>query len=67
MKKHIPTAGFCVLPRIGHTLNLEEPALFNQMLDGFITSVELGKYAARDQRTMATQAYLAPADAKRPQ
>jgi len=67
MKKHIPTAGFCVLPRIGHTLNLEEPALFNQMLDGFITSVELGKYAARDQRTMATQAYLAPADEKRPQ
>lgn len=61
MKKHIPTAGFCVLPRIGHTLNLEEPGLFNQMLYDFVTSVELGTWRPRDPRSMATTHYLAPA------
>lgn len=60
MKKHIPTAGFCVLPRIGHTLNLEEPALFNQMLYDFFTSIELGTWRPRDPRSMATTHYLAP-------
>ena len=58
MKKHIPTAGFCVLPRIGHTLNLEEPGLFNQMLYDFISSIELGTWKPRDPRSMATKEYL---------
>lgn len=60
MKKHIPTCGFCVLPRIGHTLNLEEPALFNAMLYDFFTAVQLGRWQARDPRTMETAKYLAP-------
>lgn len=60
MKKHIPTAGFCVLPRAGHTLHLEEPALFNQMLYDFFTTIELGSWRPRDPRTMATTHYLAP-------
>jgi len=58
MKKHIPTAGFCVLPRIGYTLNLEEPGLFNQMLYDFISSIELGTWKPRDPRSMATKEYL---------
>lgn len=58
MKKHIPSAGLCVLPRIGHTLNLEEPGLFNAMLYDFITSVELGTWKPRDPRTFATKEYL---------
>lgn len=58
MKKHIPTAGFCVLPRIGHALNLEEPALFNAMLYDFITSIELGTWRPRDPRTFVTAQYL---------
>jgi pimeloyl-ACP methyl ester carboxylesterase len=58
MKKHIPTAGFCVLPRIGHTLNLEEPALFNAMLYDFFTSIELGTWRPRDPRTFSTKEYL---------
>jgi pimeloyl-ACP methyl ester carboxylesterase len=58
MKKHIPTAGFCVLPRIGHTLNLEEPGLFNAMLYDFFTSIELGTWRPRDPRTFATKEYL---------
>lgn len=59
MKKHIPSAGLCVLPRIGHTLNLEEPGLFNAMLYDFISSVELGTWQPRDPRTFATKDYLA--------
>jgi pimeloyl-ACP methyl ester carboxylesterase len=60
MKNTIPTAGLCILPRIGHTLNLEEPALFNMMLYDFFTAVELGRWKARDPRTLATKDYLAP-------
>ncbi len=58
MKKHIPTAGLCVLPRIGHTLNLEEPGLFNAMLYDFFTSIELGTWRPRDSRTFSTKEYL---------
>lgn len=58
MKKHIPSAGLCVLPRIGHTLNLEEPGLFNAMLYDFISSVELGTWKPRDPRTFATKDYM---------
>jgi pimeloyl-ACP methyl ester carboxylesterase len=60
MKKHIPTCGFCVLPRVGHTIQLEQPGLFNQMLYDFFTAVELGKWTPRDPRTMETEKYLAP-------
>ena len=58
MKNTIPSAGLCVLPRIGHTLNLEEPGLFNQMMYDFITAVELDKWKSRDPRTFATTHYL---------
>ena len=60
MKNTIPTAALCVLPRIGHTLNLEEPGLFNMMLYDFFTAVELGSWQSRDPRTLATKDYLAP-------
>ncbi len=63
MKNAIPTAGLCILPRIGHSLNLEEPALFNMMLYDFFTAVELGRWKARDPRTKMTKEYLAPASA----
>jgi pimeloyl-ACP methyl ester carboxylesterase len=32
MKSTIPPAGFAVLPKTVHAVNLEEPALFNQLL-----------------------------------
>ncbi len=62
MKKHIPTAGLCVLPRIGHSLNLEEPALFNQMLYDFLSDIEMGSWEPRDPRSMQTDKYLSPDD-----
>ena len=42
MKRHIPHAVFLALPMTGHTSNIEEPALFNQHVAEFPTSVESG-------------------------
>ena len=47
MKKHIPTAGFCVLPRVGHTINLEEPDAFNHALLDFFHAVEQERWGPR--------------------
>ena len=35
LKKHIATSGLAMFPKSGHTVNIEEPALFNQTLGGF--------------------------------
>ncbi|NYT83839.1 alpha/beta fold hydrolase [Alcaligenaceae bacterium] len=37
-------SSLCVLPRTGHTINLEEPANFNRILEQFFCSVEKGRY-----------------------
>ena len=50
MKRCIPTAGLAILPRSGHGINLEEPALFNSLLENFLHQVEAGRWGARDPR-----------------
>jgi len=50
LKKTIPACGLLVFPKTGHTLNLEEPAFFNEALDEFISQVEAGRWAPRDPR-----------------
>lgn len=52
MKRHIPRAGLMILPQSGHTLNLEEPDLFNRAVLDFLTMVESGKWAQRDSISM---------------
>ncbi len=47
MKRHIPCAGLFVFPQSGHTINLEEPVLFNRLVSEFLTVVEAGKWARR--------------------
>lgn len=49
MKRTIPTAALAVLPRTGHMHNLEEPALFNALLEDFFRRVETGCWTARGQ------------------
>jgi pimeloyl-ACP methyl ester carboxylesterase len=44
MKRHIPHAGLAVVPMTGHASNLEEPALFNQLVADFLASVETGRW-----------------------
>src|SRR5919204_371117 len=48
MKRHIADAGLVVLPRTGHTVNLEEPELFNRVVGDFLHTVELGRWAGRE-------------------
>ena len=55
LKKTIPACGLVVLPKTGHTLNLEEPEQFNRFVGDFIAMVEAGRWSARDPRAVAAQ------------
>ena len=48
MKRTIATCGLAMLPRSGHVLNIEEPALFNRLLEDFFHTVEAGRWTARE-------------------
>ena len=54
LKRTLPAAGLLILPRTGHTVNLEEPALFNAALRDFWWRVEGGAWPPRDPRSRAT-------------
>ncbi len=45
MKRTIPKMGLIVLPRTGHGMNLEDPALFNRLVEDFFHQVESGRWA----------------------
>jgi len=45
MKRTIPKMGLVVLPRTGHGMNLEEPALYNRIIEDFFHQVESGRWA----------------------
>jgi pimeloyl-ACP methyl ester carboxylesterase len=51
LKRTIPSAGLMVFPKTGHTINLEEPGLFNYALQDFFIQVESGRWLLRDKRT----------------
>ena len=51
------TAGLAILPRSGHAINLEEPALFNQLLEDFLHQVEAGRWGPRDPRATVPSIY----------
>jgi len=52
LKRTVPTAALAVLPRSGHTVNLEEPAAFNQLVQDQFSTVEAGSWSPRDQRSL---------------
>lgn len=52
LKQTIPASGLAIFPKTGHTVSLEEPALFNAVLEGFLASVEQGRWGARDAAAM---------------
>ena len=47
MKERIPQCGLSVFPRSGHAINLEEPDLFNRVVQDFLLEVENGGWGAR--------------------
>ncbi len=59
LKRTVPTAGLALFPKTGHALNLEEPALYNQLLQTFFHLVEAGRWETRDPRSVSA-AILAP-------
>ena len=56
LKRNIPRCGLLMLPKTGHTINLEEPAAFNAAVENFICAVEHGRWSERD--AVARQTYL---------
>jgi pimeloyl-ACP methyl ester carboxylesterase len=54
LKRTISTAGLTIFPKTGHTLNLEEPELFNRVLQSFLDDVESGAWKPRDPRSLSS-------------
>ncbi len=55
LKKTLPASGLLVLPKTGHTLNLEEPDIFNRFVADFLAQVEAGQWPLRDPRASPAQ------------
>jgi pimeloyl-ACP methyl ester carboxylesterase len=51
LKRTIPSAGLLVLPKTGHTSNLEDPPVFNRAVQEFLDAVEQGTWGERDPRS----------------
>lgn len=55
LKKTVPACGLLILPKTGHTLNLEEPDHFNRFVGEFIGLAEAGRWMPRDPRAIPAQ------------
>jgi pimeloyl-ACP methyl ester carboxylesterase len=53
LKRTISTSALVVLPKSGHMMNLEEPALFNRVVEDFFHQVETGRWTSRTPPTGA--------------
>jgi pimeloyl-ACP methyl ester carboxylesterase len=54
LKRTIPSSALAVLPRTGHTVNLEEPDAFNDLVGGFLATVDAGRWTLRDPRSITS-------------
>ncbi len=52
MKRMIPSSALSVLPKCGHTMNIEDPAKFNAVIEDFLRTVESGRWTLRDPRSI---------------
>lgn len=53
LKRTVPTAGLCIIPRSGHTITSEEPAAFNAALSELFAASEAGRWLAHKPATRA--------------
>jgi len=58
MKRTIPTAGLVILPKAGHTINLEDPDAFNRAVLDFVTAVDAGRWTRRNPESISGSAIL---------
>jgi pimeloyl-ACP methyl ester carboxylesterase len=52
IKRVCPAARLWICPATGHTVNIEEPDLFNRVLGDFLALVDAGRWRARDPRSI---------------
>lgn len=64
MKRNIHSSALVLLPRSGHLINLEEPALFNQLLGDFLARVDAGRWEMRDERSKTSNILWTPDEIK---
>jgi len=55
LKRTVHSSALVVLPNSGHTINLEEPELFNRACDDFWTQVRAGRWPTRDPRSLSNK------------
>jgi len=60
LKRKIRSSGLLVLPKSGHTVNLEEPEAFNRGVLDFLTAVDAGRWPLRNPRSISQSAILPP-------
>lgn len=53
LKRTIPTSALLVMPKCGHTMNLEDPDAFNRAVLDFITHVDAGTWRPRIPESMS--------------
>jgi hypothetical protein len=58
LKRKISTAGLLILPKTGHTLNLEDPDVFNRAVLDFLTAVDSGRWRRRNPVSLSGSALL---------
>ncbi len=58
MKRKMPYSGLVVLPKSGHAINLEEPALFNRAVLDFLSAVDAGRWTRRNPASQTGSAIL---------
>jgi pimeloyl-ACP methyl ester carboxylesterase len=58
MKRKIRSSGLVVIPKSGHTINLEEPEAFNRAVLDFLTTVDAGKWTMRNPASQTGSAIL---------
>ena len=52
-KRVISTSALLVMPRCGHTMNIEDPDAFNRAVLDFITWVDAGRWWERNPETLS--------------
>ena len=58
MKRKIRSSGLVVIPKAGHTINLEDPEAFNRALLDFLTAVDAGRWTRRNPASLRGSAIL---------
>ena len=64
MKRKIRSSGLVVMPKAGHTVNLEDPDAFNRIVLDFLTAVDAGRWPLRNPASISTSAILPPEPAR---